>query len=595
MTILRSSLQFTLALVLALALMTQPASAADRPVKVFILAGQSNMVGHGKALNGRNSDYDPKQKQSKTNPAEVPGGIGSLAWAVKTMPETYGSGGTDALVDRNSDWLVRDDVNVYVRMEVFKDKDNPGQLTKGVTRKGRHTIGFGKADSATQRWIGPEYGFGHVVGNALEQDVLIIKVATGGTSLQTDWRAPIAVAKRGGEVGYMWSHMLSTVQHVLDNLETEFPEYAGRDYEIAGFGWHQGWNDRSEKGVAEYEANLADLIKDVRGEFGKDLPFVVANTGIGGAEVVGVGLDLINAQGAVADFDKYPGHKGNVAVVDTRPMYRDKFNSPSGFGYHWNHNGIAHYQIGAGMGRAYLQLAGKAGARAAADRKVMPWEDPACETDIRATRAESRPGPDEDPQSWNLWMRHHNDRKRWCTEQGVDLLMVGDSIVFGWSRVGRPVWEEFYDDRKAVNIGSSGDRTSGNEIMFYKAQITPLMSIQPDIQYVISRPFAGGSVQNASHVKGRLDHSIIWLTRSTYFSGSAFRWRPDEVIVRTFPKTSRSPKARSWLPNSHATLAKLLGSLPSRKYLLFNCKATWWAYSGVLVQARICLPQNIRM
>ena len=37
--------------------------------------------------------------------------------------------------------------------------------------------------------------------------------------------------------------------------------------------------------------------------------------------------------------------------------------------------------------------------------------------------------------------------------------MVGDSIVFGWSRVGQPVWDEFYGDRKAVNIGSSGDRT----------------------------------------------------------------------------------------------------------------------------------------
>ena len=89
----------------------------------------------------------------------------------------------------------------------------------------------------------------------------------------------------------------------------------------------------------------------------------------------------------------------------------------------------------------------------------MPWENPAYETTISATRAESRPGPEEDPNSWNLWLRHHEDRKRWCAEKEVDLLMVGDSIVFGWSRVGKTVWEEFYGDRKAVNIGSSGDRT----------------------------------------------------------------------------------------------------------------------------------------
>lgn len=435
-----------------------PSVAEDGPVQVFILAGQSNMVGHGKTRDGLNPEFDASQPQSKTNRREIPGGIGGLDWAVKSMPETFGPNGTDPLVDAGGEWLVRDDVSVYSRIEVFKDKKNPGQLTPGVTQKGRHTVGFGKGS-----WNGPEYGFGHVVGNALDEDVLIIKVATGGTSLQTNWRSPTAVANRGGEVGYMWKHMLRTVKHVLDNLGTEFPEYAERDYEIAGFGWHQGWNDRTQTGVAEYEANLADLIADVRVAFGKDLPFVVANTGIGGADVKGVGLDLINAQTAVADFEKYPGHAGNVAVVDTRPMYRDRTVSPSGFGYHWNHNGITHYEIGAGMGRAYLQLAGKAEGkpktRKTSTRQAMPWEDPKYATDIRATRAESRPGPDEDPKSWTLWMKHHRNRKQWCEEQDVDLLMVGDSIVFRWSRVGRPVWDEFYGDRNAVNIGSSGDRT----------------------------------------------------------------------------------------------------------------------------------------
>ncbi len=327
---------------------------ADGPVQVFVLAGQSNMVGHGKTRDGLNPEFDRTRPQSATNRREIPGGIGGLAWAVKTMPETFGPGGTDPLVDGDGEWLVRDDVRVYSRIEVFRDRKNPGQLTEGRTEKGRHTVGFGKGS-----WNGPEFGFGHVVGNALDEDVLIIKVATGGTSLQTDWRSPAAVAKRGGEVGYMWNHVRRTVKHVLDNLGTEFPEYAGRKYEVAGFGWHQGWNDRTEKGVAEYEANLVDLIADVRDAFGKDLPFVVANTGIGGAAVKGVGLALVEAQNAVADFEKYPAHEGNVAVVDTRPMYRDKTVSPSGFGYHWNHNGVTHYEIGGGMGRAYLELVGK--------------------------------------------------------------------------------------------------------------------------------------------------------------------------------------------------------------------------------------------
>jgi alpha-galactosidase len=325
------------------------------PVKVFILAGQSNMVGYGKTINGLNPDYDPLIPQhAVTNPREIPGGIGSLTWAVQTMPEKFGYDGTDPLVDSNGNWLVRDDVNVYARLEVFLEP-NPD----GFVRKGPHAVGFGKANSATQKWNGPDYGFGHVVGNALDDEVLIIKVATGGTSLDVQWLSPTAAARRGTAVGYMWPHMVSTVNNVLANLETEFPEYAGEGYEIAGFGWHQGYNDRVDNtGAADrYEANMADFIADVRSEFGTSLPFVIANTGMAmPADLTNKSWTLVNAQNAMVDFTKYPGHEGNVALVNTVPMYRDSTMSPSTLSHHWNHNGISYYEIGAGMGAAMLTL-----------------------------------------------------------------------------------------------------------------------------------------------------------------------------------------------------------------------------------------------
>ncbi|HEX5790498.1 MAG TPA: GDSL-type esterase/lipase family protein [Luteolibacter sp.] len=87
----------------------------------------------------------------------------------------------------------------------------------------------------------------------------------------------------------------------------------------------------------------------------------------------------------------------------------------------------------------------------------MPWQNPEYRKEIPATIALSRPEPTES--GWTAWLRHHEDRSRWCTEKPVDLLMVGDSIVFGWDRTGRKVWDEFYGKRNAVNIGSSGDRT----------------------------------------------------------------------------------------------------------------------------------------
>jgi alpha-galactosidase len=217
------------------------------------------------------------------------------------------------------------------------------------------TVGFAAPGAST--WIGPEFGFGHVVGNALSEDVLIIKVSTGGTSLAKNWRSPGAVAKRGGEVGPQYVHMVKTVKEVLANLGQEFPEFTGRSYQIAGFGWHQGWQDGCDTTMAaEYEANMADFIQDVRKEFNPDMAFVIANSGFNGDAQTGSRLAVRKSQDSMADAGKYPQFKGNVAVVDTRPMWRDETVSPSNFGYHWNHNGITHYDIGAGMGEAILKL-----------------------------------------------------------------------------------------------------------------------------------------------------------------------------------------------------------------------------------------------
>jgi len=102
-------------------------------------------------------------------------------------------------------------------------------------------------------------------------------------------------------------------------------------------------------------------------------------------------------------------------------------------------------------------LTGCAGPPPVSANPPIPWRTPAYTTDLPATRAVSRPEPGEG--GWTLWMKHHEDRKRWVAEKDVDLLMVGDSIVFRWSRVGKPVWNEYYGSRNAVNIGSSGDKT----------------------------------------------------------------------------------------------------------------------------------------
>ncbi|HBN74858.1 MAG TPA: hypothetical protein DD473_03350, partial [Planctomycetaceae bacterium] len=48
MTTIRSSFVFSLSFVLMVSLMTLPTTAADKPLKIFILVGQSNMEGHAR-------------------------------------------------------------------------------------------------------------------------------------------------------------------------------------------------------------------------------------------------------------------------------------------------------------------------------------------------------------------------------------------------------------------------------------------------------------------------------------------------------------------------------------------------------------------
>jgi beta-glucosidase len=58
------------------------------------------------------------------------------------------------------------------------------------------------------------------------------------------------------------------------------------------------------------------------------------------------------------------------------------------------------------------------------------------------------------------WMPRHKEKLEEKSKmERVDLLMIGDSITHGWENGGKPVWEEYYAKRHALNIGFSGDRT----------------------------------------------------------------------------------------------------------------------------------------
>ena len=304
-------------------------------VQVFILAGQSNMVGHGKAEDGNSG----------------PGTIGCLRYLAVNdalYPEVdYSRLLVDPSNPATSAWKTRTDVKVWWR-------DSDLEATRAVI-KGDLKIGYSQSRNPT--WYGPEYGFGWAVGEALAKPVLIIKTAWGGKSLHTEFRPPSAVAKRGGVVGPYYTGMIEYARDCLTNLGTEFPEFAGMGYRIAGFGWHQGWNDRVDATAsANYEANLVDLINDLRAEFGNPgLPVSITTTGMDPPPAY-TAVEL--AQLAMADAVKYPQFQTNVRVTDTRPFWRVAAVSPSNFGYHWNHNGESQYLNGTAMGTKMLEMLG---------------------------------------------------------------------------------------------------------------------------------------------------------------------------------------------------------------------------------------------
>lgn len=303
-----------------------PAPAINGKLKVFILAGQSNMQGHGQV----------------SNPDEKPG---TFDYYLGTEPENYGH-----LVDNNGVHLVRDDVWI---------------TTTDQQKQGWLTVGYGVSEDK----IGPEYAFGLVMGDYYQDPVLLLKTAWGGKSLAVDFRPPSAgpypVPAAAGDTGWFYREMISRVDGVLADLLAHFPDYDGKGYEIAGFGWHQGWNDRGDvPRVDAYEENLVNFINDVRTDLQTaDMPFVVANSGFSGIDLWDKNTSqfyrlttLQNAQIAVADSAKYPQFAGNVDAVDTRGFWREPAISPSSQSYHWNQNFESYYLVGESMGHAMASL-----------------------------------------------------------------------------------------------------------------------------------------------------------------------------------------------------------------------------------------------
>lgn len=335
---------------------------AGKPLKVFIMAGQSNMEGHGYV----------DAKDSATGKFKN----GTLSYLISD-PRTKEE--FAAVLGSDGKWVVRKDVIVTTT-----DQNN---------RSGPLTVGFGGEETS----IGPELGFGINLANKLGERILLLKTVWGGKSLAGDYRPPSAVASRGnpqnatlvkldsGKLsGVYFKQVVDTVRHVLGHLPDIVPDYDhAAGYELATFEWHQGWNDAcdfkhglsdNKNSAHEYEKNLVDFIPDMREALkafpGADkLPFVVGASGFAGepghealncdanfGAGVCTGLRMIwSGQMAVGDPAAHP-EVGTVKSVNSVPFLREKQFSPGGQGYHWWNNAETYYLLGKAMAGATVPL-----------------------------------------------------------------------------------------------------------------------------------------------------------------------------------------------------------------------------------------------
>jgi len=341
---------------------------AQNTVKVFILAGQSNMEGKADLNLLRHQMTDPKTADLFKH------------------------------LHKDGEFIVRDDV--------FIDYKGNTNLQRGGLQPG-----YGSPNK-----FGVELEFGNTMGDHFDEPVLLIKAAWGGKSIGKDFLPPslmpndaqfkqmAAEAKANYEeqlanhekkvaegknsrkprpaptaeelkqqYGHYYREMMSHVEDVLANKDKYFPQLKGKKPELCGFVWFQGFNDKFGGLDQQYEKNMEAFIKDVRKDLGvPKLPFVIGVLGQNGSKPAS-GTSLVIQEAQLAQ-PKKPAFRGNVAAVrtdrlvdkaaeDLFPTWKDNLEEWKKTGsdrpYHYLGSAIWFSRMGDAFGEAMLELMGE--------------------------------------------------------------------------------------------------------------------------------------------------------------------------------------------------------------------------------------------
>ncbi|MGK3963791.1 sialate O-acetylesterase [Sorangium sp. So ce118] len=303
--------------------MSLSASAMAQPVKVFVLAGQSNMVGFGVG-------------------AELP-------------PE------------------------LRSQPDIWYDHYNPDAREGGPYASATSADWGPLEPKGDARRYGPEITFGRAVAAAFpEHRIAIVKVAQGGTNLVDHWGRglppdPEVLYKSQlyhtllgsldsgtytGDRALLYPDEVTRLDGALARLESE-----GHDVEIAALVWMQGENEAGWSAAFRYGDALRSFIAAVREDLrAPDLPVVLGRISDNLYPANGGPI----AAGREANIDAVRAAQVTVAEEDPRVAWVDTDDfAPRRPDDAYHFDSAAYQVLGQRFADAYIALAGEAGSPSA--------------------------------------------------------------------------------------------------------------------------------------------------------------------------------------------------------------------------------------
>ncbi|WP_437785629.1 sialate O-acetylesterase [Sorangium sp. So ce1097] len=304
---------------LAAGVLSISGSAMAQPVKVFVLAGQSNMVGFG----------------------------------------------------------VGDDLPAELRSQrdIWYDHFNPDARQGGMYAAATSTDWGPLEPKGEARRYGPEITFGHAIAAAYpEHRIAIVKVAQGGTNLVDHWGrglppdpeslyksqlyhalfGKLDSATYEGDRALQYPDEPTRLDSALARLAAE-----GHDVEIAALLWMQGENEAGWSAAFNYGTTLRAFIAAVRADIGvPDLPVVLGRVSDNLYPANGGPI----AAGREANIDAVRAAQVTVAEEDPRVAWVDTDDfAPRAPDDAYHFDSAAYQALGQRFADAYIALAGDGG------------------------------------------------------------------------------------------------------------------------------------------------------------------------------------------------------------------------------------------